>query len=276
MTYPTLMVRVELGSSNSHLLKVAASFAERFHSDVVGVATCQPIQFIYGENYYAADIVEQDRVELDREIGAAEAEFYDAFKSHTKKVEWRSSVIFAPLANYVASEARNVDLILTGPSPRGAGFVGYNQLNLGDLVMQAGRPVLVVPPSVETPMLRHAVVGWKNTRECRRAIADAVPMLRAAARVTLMSVCPDDARDAARRELDDVTVWLKRHGITAHSAIIPSTSDDASRFGGFAVDQRADVIVAGAYGHSRLREWVLGGVTRDLLLCPDRCAFLSH
>lgn len=81
---------------------------------------------------------------------------------------------------------------------------------------------------------------------------------------------------AAHHHLADVVGWLKRDGIVAEPVAAAATADDALRLDAIARDQARDLIVAGAYGHSRLHEWALGGVTRDLLLRAGRCSFVSH
>ena len=82
--------------------------------------------------------------------------------------------------------------------------------------------------------------------------------------------------DAARRHLDDVIEWLMQHDVPAKALPVTSSGDDASDLRSVADSEHCDVIVAGAYGHSRLREWILGGVTRDLLMSPRRCSLVSH
>ena len=120
------------------------------------------------------------------------------------------------------------------------------------------------------------VVGWKDTRETRRAAFDALPLLKKAAHVAVVEIAAEEELAAAGTHLDDVVGWLKRHGVVVVSLAAPSTGDDATQLNAIAEEHGADVIVAGAYGHSRLREWVLGGVTRDLLLRADRCSLVSH
>jgi nucleotide-binding universal stress UspA family protein len=80
----------------------------------------------------------------------------------------------------------------------------------------------------------------------------------------------------ARRHLDQVVEWLKRHGVTAEAIVAASAGNDSTDLAEIGREQKADLMVAGAYGHNRLREWMLGGVTRDLLLRPEACAFVSH
>jgi nucleotide-binding universal stress UspA family protein len=149
-------------------------------------------------------------------------------------------------------------------------------VNVGDRVMQVGRPVLVVPDAADELNLKQVVIGWKDTRETQRAVFDALPLLKKAAHVAVVEICADDEMAAARKRVEDVAGWLKWHGVVAEPHASPSTGDDASLLNAIAQEQGADIVVAGAYGHSRLREWVLGGVTRDLLLRGQNFSLLSH
>jgi nucleotide-binding universal stress UspA family protein len=145
--------------------------------------------------------------------------------------------------------------------------------------MRAGRPVLVVPPSVSALEGRRALVAWKDTREARRAVADALPLLAHAEEVLVVEAVSGDAeeRDQALRRAGDVAGLLARHGATARGEALEvrgrTVADElllaAERHG-------ADLVVAGGYGHARLREWAFGGVTRDLLARCPMCCLLSH
>ena len=275
MTYGTLMVHLELGRSNAGLLQIAGDLAERFHAGVSGIAACQPMQLVYGDSFISGDIYEQDRQELDKEMEAAEAEFRRALQMRAVTLEWRSTVMFTLLSDYLAREARSADLVITGIAS-GDLFDSSRSVNTGDLVMRAGRPVLVVPAAAGKVKLDRVVVGWKDTREARRAVSDALPLLKGASHVAVVEIAVEEELAAARTQIEDVAGWLNRHGIKAECLTSPSTGDDATALYAMAQDQGADVIVAGAYGHSRLREWALGGVTRDLLLRANWCSLLSH
>ena len=274
MTYGTLMVHLELGRSNAGLLQIAGDLAERFHAGVSGIAACQPMQLVYGDSFISGDIYEQDRQELDKEMKAAEAEFRRALQMRAVTLEWRSTVMFTLLSDYLAREARSADLVITGIAS-GDLFDSSRSVNTGDLVMRAGRPVLVVPAAAGKVKLDRVVVGWKDTREARRAVSDALPLLKCASHVAVVAIAVEEELAAARTQIEDVAGWLNRHGIKAECLTSPSTGDDATALYAMAQDQGADVIVAGAYGHSRLREWALGGVTRDLLLRANWCSLLS-
>ena len=275
MTYGTLMVHLELGRSNAGLLQITGDLAERFHASVIGIAACQPMQIVYGDGFISGDIYEQDRQELDKEMKAAEAEFRSALQTRAATLEWRSTVMFTLLSDYLAREARSADLIITGIAS-GDLFDSSRSVSTGDLVMRAGRPVLVVPSAASKVKLDRVVVGWKDTREARRAVSDALPLLKGASHVAVVEIAVEEELAAARTQIEDVAGWLNRHGIKAECLTSPSTGDDATALYAMAQDQGADLIVAGAYGHSRLREWALGGVTRDLLLRANWCLLLSH
>ncbi len=275
MTYATLMVHLEIGRSNGALLQIAGNLAQRFHAGVIGIAACQPLQIVYGDGFITGDLIEEDRNEMARELQKAEADFRSALEARAASIEWRSTVLLAALSDYLAREARGADLVITGVAS-GNVLDAPRAANTSDLVMQVGRPVLIVPGSTDNVELNRVVVGWKDTRETRRAVYDALPVLKMATHVAVVEICDEEDLAPARMRLNDVVAWLGRHGVVAQLFALPSSGTDTAQLYAIAEEQNADVIVAGAYGHSRLREWVLGGVTRDLLLNARRCSFVSH
>ena len=122
-------------------------------------------------------------------------------------------------------------------------------------------------------------MAWKDTTEARRAIADSLPMLRKAKDVIVAEI-PEQggSRSAAAARVNDVVAWLSRHGISASERVAEKDEDrDATaQLDGIAADVGAGVIVAGAYGHSRFRELILGGMTQHLITQSARCVLLSH
>ena len=275
MSYATLMVHLQLGHSNAGLLSVTAELAERFGASVIGIAARQPMQLVYGDGYVSGDLFQQDLAEIAKSFSDAEAEFRTALRGRVAYLEWRSARMYGYLAEYIADEARGADLVLTGIGT-GDFLDASRAVNTGDLVMQAGRPVLIVPTAASTLKLTHALIGWNDTREARRAVADALPFLKLAKRVSVVELAVMDDLPSADKHVQDVIAWLGRHGVAAESSAQLSTGDDAAALLAIGHDQGVDLVVAGAYGHSRLREWVLGGVTRDLLLSANRFSLVSH
>ncbi len=271
MPYATLMLHLDLGISNSTLLVVTSQLADRFHAGVIGVCACQPLPIAYGETYVSGDVIVADRNEIHLENMAAEAEFRAALSPHARHLNWLTMTGAGSLADYVARQARTADLIITA-SGTGHALDRSRLLDIGELVIKAGRPVLIVPSHVETPQFERVLVGWKDSPATRRALVDSLPFLELAKHVTVAELTDNPTASGAR----DVTDWLIRHGIAAEALVQSAKGPDAGSLARMVKDLDADLLVAGAFGHNRLREWVWGGVTQDLLLNPQLCCLVSH
>jgi len=276
MTYSTLMAHLDLRPSNEALLRLTANLAGRCKARVIGIVACQPMPVGYDDGYMSAEVIDQDRAEREREIDQAKAGFHAALDGKVADLEWRSTISYMSLTNYIVEQARAADLLITAPDRKDSSRDSSRLVNIGDLVMRAGRPVLIVPPGVDRLNLESVVVGWKDSRETRRAVMDALPLLRLAGRVLVVEIAEQEDIADARGRVKDVVGWLGRHGVEAEALATSANGGDAARLGAIVQEHDAGLMVAGAYGHNRLREWVLGGVTRNLLLSPDRCALVSH
>jgi len=276
MTYTTFMVHLRVGRSNKAVLAVAGGLAQRFGARIVGVAMCRPDDVVYGEACLAGAVLQRGRDEMERELAAAETEFHDALQHRAGESEWRAALTYSVLPDCLAQEARCADLVVTAATPDRPWQENARHVDTGDLVMQAGRPVLIVPDSVEELPLDHAVICWKDTREARRAVVDALPLLQAAERVTAIEVAGAEDSALTKQHIDDLLFWLERHGVAANALMPTAARNGKGVLAAIIEAQASDLIVAGAYGHSRLREWAFGGVTRDLLMQPTRCALVSH
>jgi len=276
MSFKTLMVHLELGRANDGLLAIAGDLALRLKAHVIGIAACQPVQLLYEETYVAGEIVEEDRRQIQAQIKEAEQQMHAILGDLGIKSEWRSTITPGSLADFMAIQARAADLILTGPAIPGSTFDHTRQVSVADLAMEAGRPVLIVPRSRDHLDLNRALVAWKSTRECRRAVVDALPLLKLAHEVSVVEIAAEAQIPRAKHDVADVAAWLARHGVIAKPEVVSAIGPDAERLYDLARERQADLIVAGAYGHHRLREWIFGGVTADFLMTPDRCVMLSH
>jgi nucleotide-binding universal stress UspA family protein len=278
MTYSTIMVNLELGCSNAGVTSAAGDLAERFGSSVVGIAAGQPMPIIGTDTdgYYIPEaLIEQERARINSDLTAAEAEFRDALQGRVKTISWRSNVMLGSVAGYIAGEARCADIVVTAGSGDTPSEL-TRRVNPGDLLMQMGRPVLLVPAEAAPLALDRVLVAWKDSQQARRAVSDALPLLEKASHVAVASIAAAADIASARSQVADVVLWLKRHGIKAVSVVARPSGDDAGQLLNIAREHEAGVLVAGAYGHSRLLEWALGGVTRHLLLHGRGFALLSH
>jgi nucleotide-binding universal stress UspA family protein len=273
MTFSTLMVHLELEHPNDARLQIAGELAGQFDAKLIGIAASDPQPTYYTENDFARSLVAHERTEIKKRLTEAEERFRAAVQKRARQIEWRSA-LEGP-TDYVVREARAADLVITGSNRDGILLNPLRHLDPSDLLMRVGRPMFVVPPEAEFLKLKNVLVAWKDTREARRAVVDALPLLHRAQEVNVVEIIDDDSRRSlALQRVEDVTAWLGRHNITAYAQVLHAPSEAAQ------IDMlwqtAADIVVAGAYGHSRFREWVLGGVTRNLLTRSRRCSFLSH
>lgn len=277
MTYATVMVSLALDQPNEARLQVAGELAERFEAAIVGVAAAQfapPLYFTDGTEAQA--LIDEGEASVKRRLAGLEAQFRAATKNRGGHVEWRSAMDFP--TRFVLAQARCADIVVSGgQSP--AFSDAFSLASPKDLVMQAGRPLLVVPDRVNWLDLRNVLVAWKDTPEARRAVADALPMLRRARDVTIVEI-PEQGNDrsAVMAGVIDVAAWLGRHGVTATARVSEAAADEspAAHLEKVAGDVGAGLIVAGGYGHSRFRELILGGVTQYLVTQTARSVLLSH
>src|ERR1700687_819868 len=276
MTYATVMVSMALDRSNDARLEIAGQLAERFGAHVIGVTAAEfspPLYFTDGEQ--AQKVLDEGQVAIMNRVAEVEARFRAAMQRRAATVEWRSAEDFP--TRFIVQQARAADIIIVGEDGRDALFDPFMQANPSDLVMQTGRPLLVVPETSNWLDLRNVLIAWKDTQEARRAVADALPMLRKAKDVIVAEIVDDESgRSAALSEVKDVVAWLSRHGVVASGQVPDECGHAAAQLGRIASEAGAGLVVAGAYGHSRLREWVLGGVTKELINPSKRSSLLSR
>src|SRR5439155_15601017 len=158
--------------------------------------------------------VEHERGAIKKRMIEAEERFRTTAQKRARQIEWRCA--FDRPTDYVAREARTADLIITGSNRDGVLLDPRHRLDPGDLVMKAGRPIFVVPPEVEYFKHKNVLVAWRDTREARRAVVDALPLLHRAREVEVVEVVDGDAgKGDAQRRVDDVAAWLARHNVAA-------------------------------------------------------------
>jgi nucleotide-binding universal stress UspA family protein len=273
MSFSTIMVHLDLAGANEAPLRIAADLAERFDARLIGTCASdiQPLYFMDGAA--AQEMLEQERKRLLQEMAAQEQRFRKALTQRAAKIEWRSGIAWP--ADFVSRECRAADLIIVGTSDGRSH--GLRQINPGELVLRAGRPVLIVPAAIEWLKFGSMLIAWKDAREARRAVNDALPLLHKAKNVTVVELMENNAdAKAAKSRLDDVAAWLVRRGISATTIATRALTAVPDRLAQIAKDEGADIVVAGAYGHTRIQEWVFGGVTRGLLKQQECCVLMSH
>ena len=277
MTYAVIITHVRPEPAATPRLTCAKAIAKRFGAHLIGVGAemIPPLAFDNGYSSVDAEWVIAMRKSIETQFKAA----HEVFKRQTADLAadgatWLSGIDSPTPA--LAAASRAADVIVVGGAPRHP-TTPYRDVDAAALAMQAGRPVLVAPPTAPELLARRVVLAWKDTREARRALSDSLPFLMAAEGVLVFEICAKDSAADAQIRTDDVAKALSRKGVAAsakvvvhgHEAVGQRILQEARAYG-------ADLVVLGCYGHSRLGEWVFGGVTRDLLAQDDIYMLLSH
>jgi nucleotide-binding universal stress UspA family protein len=271
MSYAALMVYVDADGTPEQRVRIAADLAAKFDAALIGItARAVPPPFV-AEGVIIEEATEGDIKQMQAELVKKGDWFRGVVGADRPNVEWRTALDFP--AEALTRESRAADLVILGQQAHGR-YDNYRNLYPNEVLLKLGRPALLVPPGIASLRAEHVVVAWKDTREARRAVLDAIPFLRAAKRVSVVEV---HTRDEKLARIDDVVRYLARHKITAHHRpILRREGFDSERLFDFALDERADLLVAGAYGHSRVGEWVFGGMTRNILASCPLCCLMSH
>jgi len=265
MSYACLMVYVEADATPEQRVRLAASLADQFNVMLIGLSALAIPPPMTTDGV----IMDMMRTKL-----AHRGEWFRRIAdANHRKVEWRAMLDLPAVA--LPREARSADLVIIGQVK--APVNAYTALDPGEAILKAGRPMLVVPDGVSALRGEHVVIGWKDTREARRAVRDALPFLQRATRVTIVEACGPGEEKAAVGRLDDVARYLARHRVDGGPRImLEQRGSGAEQLIRNAQEERADLLVTGAYGHSRLGEWIFGGMTRELLTESPICCLMSH
>lgn len=261
MGYKSIVLNLDIDGMVAPVIKLGVDLAHRFDARLIGLSAADvpPPVVLEGGVAFEGESMMRQRKNIERRIEDLRAEF-EGLAGAKVDTEWRGAV--GNPTRLLIDSARVADLIVTA-SPEGASSGNvHRSTDLGNLILQAGRPVLVTSTNQENFRINKVLVGWKDTREARRAVADAMPFLQMAQEVRVITI-NNDATETWN-SLNDVVAFLSFHGVKAKAEVFPEKSDGGT-IADVADAVHADLIISGAYGHSRFTEWIFGGATRSLL-----------
>jgi nucleotide-binding universal stress UspA family protein len=265
--FKTVLTYAGSSPDDAAVMHAAAAFAKAQGADLIGVAGHEP--FVPTGEYISAEAMQMIADQEDADLQAARTAFDQAAIGLGDRAQWK--VVRERPNVSLTRAAAGADIIVTGISRKGH----HCAVDGSSLVMEAGLPVLVTPPGVWNVGLGNVVVAWRNTAEARSAISISLPLLKQAQKVTLIEVAARDDVVVARDVVQAVLRRLEAHGVRAQ-ADVDVSHDAVGMLLEKAHGSGAELVVLGAYGHSRMREWVLGGVTADLMACSPLPLFLVH
>jgi nucleotide-binding universal stress UspA family protein len=273
MSYAALMVHVDVDAELPRRVTIAAELADRFRAHLIGIAAWGSASF-FSRRHGPIDPPADPRLQdMKASLDEKGKEFCNAVGTAKRQVEWRS-VLDVPI-EAVAREARAADLLIVGNTREN--MDPPRALDPNALLLKVGRPVLVVPASVASLSLKRVAIAWKDTREARRAVRDALPLLQQAESVVIVEMPEPDDADQGSHRTNDVADYLTRHRVEiVTERVRPTDVTAANSLLRMIADENIDLVVAGAWGHSRLGEWAYGGVTRELMAESPICCLFSH
>ncbi|WP_295999043.1 universal stress protein [Rugamonas sp.] len=293
MSYKTILVHVDRTPHLADRLAIAAALAERDDGHLVCAAMTGVSRYLY----HNETVDEQDphlalhlnylREQAQAALAACAPQLAQA---RLRSCERR--VIDDDAATGLSLHARCADLVVIGQNdPQRAAPAILGDLP-GHVVMHAGRPVLLVPYAGLAGNVngngagvgRHILIGWDGGKEAARAVTAALPLLQRAAHVHLAIFDEEPGGPAGEQAGADIAQYLARHGVASETVVrhvkrqglftqSPAIGDAML---GLAAELGCDLLVLGAYGHSRLRETLLGGVTRNVLAATTLPVLMAH
>lgn len=277
--YKNITLQLDGSKEDEILVAHAEILATAFGSHLTGLFTSiLPDILLYANDMGTAsslDMVDQIRLRTTAAIERLQSRFERLSPLH----ELRRVEDFAGwLPSLMATEIRTSDLFIgTCPREQEAGFDWKRLIEAA--LFESGRGVYLVPPAQPPRQaIRTALVGWTDTKEAARAVAEAMPLLRLASRTKIVTVNEADQNGNLDKNADlaDIATYLARHGVETVVEALTLDQSVANTLLREAHRISADLLVVGAYGHSRLREWIMGGTTAELLETTDIPLLMAH
>lgn len=275
MSYKTLLAVIQNEREADHLIDNATALAKNFGAHLIGFHP----EFVQMSYAMASGFPDAEflRDATERSIATSRAlasRFAEKVPPSGISSAWGTTdSLPGDISAGALALARSVDLVIAGqPDP------AADAPEIDTLLHDAGRPVLVVPRGkAVSPDLKRIVIGWNGSKEAARAVFDALPLLKQAEFVELLVIDPQERRPDQQQPGETIAAALGRHGVKAtltRAAKGPDSIEEA--IVAHAGSVNADLLVLGAYGHSWLREFLFGGVTRGVLDKAPIATFMSH
>jgi len=281
MAYKNLVLVLDADQSSRERISYAAALAARLDAHLVGLYLT--VSSLTRDEYALLDIgvldmsFFSDPAKSRAESEKTRALFEEVTAREGVSAEWRT--VSGYPAGMAAMRGRYADLIVIGQLDAYDSQAGLLRARPEEVTMLAGRPVLVVPFTGHFERIgTRVLVGWNASREAARAVRDAMPLLASAEAVTVLVI---DAEQSpfGHGEIPgaDIALYLAQHGVKTE---VERTASSGISIGNTllsrAADYSADLLVMGAYGHSRVRELLLGGATRTVLQSMTLPVLMSH
>ncbi len=281
MPVNTILVSLNAKNRADTVLRIACGLAREHEAHLIGVYVVPDVKPVaMFEAYLATDFFDEQQKQFNKCADKMRRFFKKEASRNSLTSEWlQVHAVNQILADQVIAHSGQADLIVVNQTDTWATSLDPEPDFADRLIMASGRPVLIIPNSGEFETIgKRVIIGWKPAREAVRAVHDALPILVKSKKVTLVTIdTQDDSYSDDTSSTHQMVEMLRRHGVNAEvqAPVISDIPAGEALLNEVAV-LGADLIVVGAYGHSRLRELLLGGVTRFLLKHATVPVLMSH
>jgi nucleotide-binding universal stress UspA family protein len=266
MAYKTILVHIDAGKRCPVRVGAAISIARQYDAHLIGLNALTSVEL---PGYVMAGsggmpVADIQKRYADEQVALAKADFDKALSAAGLAVaEWRASALDA--LDAITLHGRYADLIVLG-QPWAKDNAGVGRGFAEQVVMEAGRPVLMIPYTGKFAVIgKRILIGWDASREATRAVTDALPFLQHAEAVQVVVINPKAGEHGAMPG-SDIALYLARHEVNVEVFTDQAAENDVgNEILSRAADFGADLIVMGAYGHSRFREMVMGGASHTII-----------
>ena len=280
MSYKTILVSLNDIGRSDVLISSAVKLAAKHGAHLIGVYVIPAPRIYPAVSAHVQPVVlNEAKIFFEERADQSKSAFNEAARLAGVEAEWRRvESSSADIADGVIEHGLQSDLVIIAQR-NDEGNDGIEGDFCERVVMETGRPVIVIPQSGDIKEIgEHVIVGWNASREATRAVFDAMPMLEASDETRLIWVDPQKEEHKARNLPGaEMAATLNRHGVKSTAEAMPTDGiDSGDALLNRASDLGADLIVMGAYGHTRLREFVFGGATRTMLDHMTVPVLMSH
>jgi len=268
VSYKTILLYIDSPESASKLVSAAAKVAERSEGHLIGMYVTPPVP-VYGAGGYTAPVsLDTYHIEYHEEQAEKARHTFEEITSNRAFVtEWRTVDAVTSVTQKIADQTREVDVLMLATDVTQEGS-GLSEDHISKIISSTHRPVLILPIDQELESIgTRVLVGWDGGDESSRAVFDSLPMLKHADHVNILRINPTgDERHHTLGTSSEIVNTLARHDVEASLSFSAcSISEIGDVLLRTAFENDADMLVMGAYGHNKLRDFLMGSVTRNVL-----------
>ncbi len=279
MSYKTILVQVDQSAQSTERVNLAAALADAEQAHLIGTAMTGISRVVFDAGAFNQhDPAFDHHVRALRQYADKSLDIFEAEIDKRPGLSAESRLLDDDAVGGISLQARYADLVVIGQFDSSAAVPGLMPGFPESVVMNSVRPVLVLPSVYQFSALpSQAVVAWDGSMPAARAIAGALPMLKRVGNVNLAIFNPGERPDAHGEQPGaDMALYLSRHGVQVEVMIRETSTEAGEALLSLCADQGADLLVMGAFGHTRFRELLLGGATRQILDSMTVPVLMAH